>query len=642
MGPPRTASRRVEPRPRLYDPGARTAARRPRGVFTLTATLQVLVLDAEPESNAALVEGLRTLGVAPTGVASMDDARAELARGQYRAIVLSLQLPEGNPLDLLSSLSDGRPLPPLIVVSRIVRRRDLIQAIRTPVCDFLEQPVTLPDLAEALERSARSAGVVPRSSANQPDHVVRGVRHAVSLVAGADGAAAACARTLTSRPTLRAAWAAMAAEESLPGPMELAQTAPSLRPLRFASIGLAAALLAESFALVGPWRVQAEAAAMRVVDYARVVRAAAPTLGIDPDEAFLAAVFRGLGEVMLMMQAARRYAGQDPAPELLARLEQAGPRTAGALLASWGMTEALRLRFSVLGADGASDGSPLAELLERPDGVTAAVTSGVVTSGVGFDVLLRAARESDRAGPNLPVQDGFPGVSRLVTESRSMAGRLQALTGRGVRVTLGTDDLQEAASLLREARMTGLWYDLRLPQNGAQARAPVDVVAWERTTPVSAELRFVGPQRHAERLRAVAFLALNRRRTVRVPGDDRRPILAPCIREDGVTIGEFALYDLSTTGLGVLADPASKEQFAVGKEFHLSLPLPTNPEPVRMLGDVVHAHVVQVEEAVDGTRHWVLRVGFALRPLSGGRVRLEKNLSDYVMRRQRETLRGRT
>lgn len=600
------------------------------------------MLDADSESNSALVAGLRTLGVDPTGLASLDEARAALAEHPFRAIVLSLQLPEGNPLHLLPSLSDGRPLPPIIVVSRVVRRRDLIQAIRTPVCDFLEQPVTLPDLAEALERSARSAGVVPRSASSQPDHVVRAVRHAVSLVGGADGAARACARTLTARPTLRAAWAALAVEESLPGPSGLAAAAEDLRPVRFAAISLAAALLAESFALAGAWRVQAEVAAMRVVDVARTVRISASPLGIDPDEAFLAAMLRGLGEVMLMMQAARRYAGQDPAPELLARIEQAGPRTAGALLASWGLPEPLRTRFAVLGADGLSDGSPLAELLEHPEGVRAAAGPASGGLSVAFDVLLRATRESDRLGANLPVSPDFTGQGRLVTESRSMAVRLDALTGRGVRVVLSTDDLREAASLLGEARTTGLWFDLRLPGNGAQARCPVDVVAWERTTPISAELRFVGPRRHAERLRSVAFLALNRRRTVRVPGVDRRPILVPLIRDDGVTISEAALYDISTTGIGLLADPAAKDHLSVGAEYTLAVPLPTRPEPVKLLGTVVHGRMLQVEETVDGTKHWVFRAGLSVRPLAGGRVRMEQALSEYVMRRQRETLRRRT
>ena len=52
------------------------------------------------------------LGVDADGVATVEQAREALARAPRRAIVLSLQLVEGNPLDLLGSLSEGRPLPP--------------------------------------------------------------------------------------------------------------------------------------------------------------------------------------------------------------------------------------------------------------------------------------------------------------------------------------------------------------------------------------------------------------------------------------------------------------------------------------------------------------------------------------------------
>jgi CheY-like chemotaxis protein len=604
----------------------------------LTVSGQVLVLDADDEARAALVSDLGILGVQARGVSSLEQGRAALARAPWRAIVMSLQLAEGNPLDLLGNLSEGRPLPPIIVVSRIVRRRDLIRAIRTPVCDFLEQPVSLSTLACALERAATSAGVPPRVSASQPEHVVRAVRQAMVVVVGAEGAAKASARTVAGRPTLRAAWTTIREEEHLPSAGKLVEAAEGMRPMRLAAAVIAAASLAECLRLDGAWQVQAEASALRVLDTARAARSSAALLEVDPDEAFLAAVLRGIGEILLMMQAARRYAGQDPAPELLARLEGAGPRTAGAMLASWGIPAELLRRFAVPLADGSADDSPMSRLLENPGGHAAAMHDA--EGAADWSTLLRATRETLRGAFKLSVGADIPLKCRLVTESTQVPLRLDVFGARGARVVLGTDDLTVAAAVLGSAR-DGLWLDVRLPRNGAQARAPVDVAGWERSTPITADLRFVGPARHADRLRSVALLALNRRRAVRVASDQRNPIVVSLQREDGVTVGDGALIDLSTCGMGLLVDPKLADFLPVGGLVALTVPLPTRPMPVRMMAKVVHAKVQQVEDSGDGTRYFVLRAGMELHPTAGGRVRMEQALTEYIMRRQRETLRRR-
>lgn len=610
-----------------------------QGEFPLTVSGQVLVLDADDEARAGFVAALHTLGMEAQGVSSLEQGRAALARAPWQAIVMSLQLSEGNPLDMLGNLSEGRPLPPIIVVSKILRRRDLIRAIRTPVCDFLEQPVSLSTLACALERAATAAGVPARASASQPEHVVRAVRQAMGVVVGAKGAATAGARTVAGRPTLRAAWSQLREEEHLPAAAALEASAEGMLPMRLAAAIIAAASLAECLRLEGAWQVQAEAASLRVLDTARAARAAASLHALDPDDAFFAGVLRGLGEVLLLMQAARRYAGQDPAPELLQRLEAAGPRTAGAMLSSWGIPAELLQRFAVPLADGSTQESPLARLLANPTGHAAAMHGA--EGAADWTTLLRATRETLRGALTLAVGADVPIECRLVTDSAQLPVRLEVFGGRGARAVLRTTDLREAAGVLGAAR-DGLWLDVRLPGNGAQARAPVDVAAWERSVPVSADLRFVGPARHADRLRSVALLALNRRRAVRVVADQRNPIVVSLQRQDGVTVGEGALIDLSTSGMGLLADPKLADFLPVGALVALTVPLPTRPVPVRMMAKVVHAKVLQVDDAVDGSRHIVLRAGLALHPTAGGRVRMEQALAEYIMRRQRETLRRRT
>jgi CheY-like chemotaxis protein len=612
---------------------------RSAGEVALSSPEQILVLDADEEAREGLVSDLATLGARARGVASLEQGRVALARAGWRAIVMSLQLAEGNPLDLLGTLSEGRPLPPIIVVSKIVRRRDLIRAIRTPVCDFLEQPVSLSALALALERAATAPGVPPQGSAAQSEHVVRAVRQAMGVVAGAEGAARAGARTITTRPSLRAAWVSLCQEEHYPDPTKLEEAAPGIRPTRLAGAIVAAATLAESTRLDGAWQVQAEAAALRGLDRARAARDAAARVEVDPDEAFLAAVLRGIGEVLLMMQAARRYAGQDPVPELLARIASAGPRTAGAMLVSWGIPAELLQRYALPSADGGSPDTPLARLVDNPSGQLGVAMGAERTAD--WSTLLRATRETLRSTFKLAVGKDLPIQCRLVTESSQLPVRLTVFGARSARVVLGTQDLREAATILGAAR-SGLWLDVRIPKNGAQARAPVDVPGWERTVPFTADLRFVGPARHSDRLCSVALLALNQRRAVRVAAAQRPPIEILIQREDGVPVGEGALVDLSTSGLGMITDPKAAEFLPVGGKVFLTVPLPTRPAPVRMMAVAVHSKVKEVEDSVDGSRHLVVRAGFELHPTAGGRVRMEQALTEYIMRRQRETLRRRT
>ena len=259
--------------------------------------------------------------------------------------------------------------------------------------------------------------------------------------------------------------------------------------MRLAAGIVSAAALAECLRLEGAWQVQAESVALRVLDTARLVRQAAPRCEVDPDEAYFAAVLRGLGAVLLTMQAARRYAGQPPAPELLSRLEVAGPQTAGAMLVSWGVPQELLDRFAVPTADGSAADTPMVRLLENPLGRDGGAEA--VASDGDWTTRLRATRETLGSAFQLAVGADVPVACALVTEELRLPARLEMLGARGARVVLDTPDLHAAVDVLGAAR-AGLWLDVRLgssargrhrsrwPARNAAFRCPPTCASWDR------------------------------------------------------------------------------------------------------------------------------------------------------------------
>lgn len=615
----------------------------------MSAPRQILVLDSDDASQAAFIADLAVLGAVGFGAASLEDARAALAQGSWTAIVASLQLAEGNPLELLGRLSEGRPMPPIIAVSRVVRRQDLLRAIRTPVCDFLEQPVSLAALACALERAAGAIGVAPRTSAAQPEAFIRTLRQAMGVVAGAPGFAAVCARNIGARPTMRAAWIRLQElEAGLPALDALGEVAPGIAPMRLAAATIAAAALAEALRLEGAWQVQAEAVAVRAVERAQALRLAAPEVGVDPDTVFLAAVLRGVGGLLLLLQAAARYAVQGPSPEVLARAEEAGPRTAGAMFRSWSIPSELLERFAIPDVEGRLDDSPLSRLLDGRGGTASSPAAapvpgpppGPAVSGpaeaADWPVLMRATWTVLERALALEVPSETSLTCSLVSGAGQVPVRLCTLGRDRAQVrAAGAGDASrllggEAATLLLEVRSAT-----------SQVQVPVSASAPAHAEPPVIDLRFTGSERVSARLRSVVLVAMNRRQAVRVDGDDEAPVVLDLRGAGGAEPGEAVLVDVSTSGLGLLTDPGTADRMAIGDRLSLSLALPTQALPLPVVVCVVHSQALRVMDPETRTRHDVVRLGVALDPSAGGRARIDQALTRYVMRRQREVLRQR-
>ena len=146
--------------------------------------LRLLLCDEEPDTALALRAQLRHVGFAIDFAYTAAEAMACARSTHYHAILVDLQLPDGDGISLILRL---RELPqyghtPIIVVSADPSRgRDDVRSSKLNVSDWLNKPVDFDQLMRVLTKPmAREAGRRPRILHVDDD---RGVAQALSKIA---------------------------------------------------------------------------------------------------------------------------------------------------------------------------------------------------------------------------------------------------------------------------------------------------------------------------------------------------------------------------------------------------------------------------------------------------------------------------
>jgi DNA-binding NtrC family response regulator len=116
-------------------------------------SLDVLIVDDDPHVRGLLTEYLTQVGYVPYGVASLGEARQAVAHRRFRAVLLDLQLPDGNGLDWIPDLREEDPDVAIIVVTGHGDIPQAVEAMRRGADHFLTKPLQLQDLATLLRKS---------------------------------------------------------------------------------------------------------------------------------------------------------------------------------------------------------------------------------------------------------------------------------------------------------------------------------------------------------------------------------------------------------------------------------------------------------------------------------------------------------
>lgn len=128
-------------------------------------TVTVLLIDDDREFLDILSERLTIRGMEVTTAASGQTALDLMAKERFDVVVLDLQMPEMDGLQVLAQLAARNSTQPVILLTGHATVSRGVQAMKLGATDVLEKPVDIRELAEKI-KSAASAG--QRREANGP------------------------------------------------------------------------------------------------------------------------------------------------------------------------------------------------------------------------------------------------------------------------------------------------------------------------------------------------------------------------------------------------------------------------------------------------------------------------------------------
>ncbi len=102
----------------------------------------ILIVDDVKSARPPLSQMIATMGYGVTSVANTKMALRQLAAGEFDLIVLDLDLPTRDDLDILRQIEALRPDIPLIVVSAHGTIQNAVEAMKLGALDFISKPFT--------------------------------------------------------------------------------------------------------------------------------------------------------------------------------------------------------------------------------------------------------------------------------------------------------------------------------------------------------------------------------------------------------------------------------------------------------------------------------------------------------------------
>jgi len=113
----------------------------------------VLVVEDEPVQRTMLAKSLPDMGYECDTAASGEQALRKLADRPYTIVVLDLNLPGIQGMDLFERIRDRWPQTSVVVLTGYGDLDSAKQAIRMDVVDFLTKPCPLGDIEQTLDRA---------------------------------------------------------------------------------------------------------------------------------------------------------------------------------------------------------------------------------------------------------------------------------------------------------------------------------------------------------------------------------------------------------------------------------------------------------------------------------------------------------
>ncbi|WP_243545904.1 response regulator [Pseudodesulfovibrio tunisiensis] len=114
---------------------------------------KVLLIDDEPEFLASLSERMNLRGMNVSTAQSASAAVPAIEEGGFDAIVLDLQMPEMDGIELLKRIKTNSPEMQVILLSGHATLEKGIEAMKLGAMDFMEKPADINTLTEKIKKA---------------------------------------------------------------------------------------------------------------------------------------------------------------------------------------------------------------------------------------------------------------------------------------------------------------------------------------------------------------------------------------------------------------------------------------------------------------------------------------------------------
>lgn len=127
--------------------------------------IRVLLVDDETDFTAVLSRRLDRLGMTVATAQDGDEAYMVLDAARYQVVVLDMQMPGLDGLQVLKVIRQNFPNVAVVMLTGNGLVADAIRSLKAGAFDYLHKPVPTEDLAEVIQRAAvgtRAAGKTRR------------------------------------------------------------------------------------------------------------------------------------------------------------------------------------------------------------------------------------------------------------------------------------------------------------------------------------------------------------------------------------------------------------------------------------------------------------------------------------------------
>ncbi len=114
---------------------------------------KVLLIDDEVEFLENLSERMRVRGMEVSTAQTTDDAVSAVEEGEFDAIVLDLQMPGMNGIEMLKVIKARRPDMQVILLTGQATLEAGIEAMKLGAMDFMEKPADIDSLTEKIKKA---------------------------------------------------------------------------------------------------------------------------------------------------------------------------------------------------------------------------------------------------------------------------------------------------------------------------------------------------------------------------------------------------------------------------------------------------------------------------------------------------------